>query len=279
MKTIFVTYGNKPYYDSLKRIRKEAQDTGIFDIILTFTDQDCPPQISNSLLFRHKRGGGYWVWKPWAVLQALKIAGENDIVVYSDCGNTIFDNKSSWHNLFHKLRNRDAMFFYNGGRMKYWTRKNVFEAFPVPFLQSHYQIISNFFIVKKSAQTVIEQWRDVMLNSPQLVMDVPEEEQRFENKAFIEHRHDQAVLSAIVYSMVKRKRILILPENTERLRPGSCQAVFNSRISDTMQRSPFVESSRITLTLLDFVVKPVRRLQTAFFNLLPRRKNHLSNSL
>jgi hypothetical protein len=36
--------------------------------------------------FQHKKGAGYWIWKPWICLKALEEAPENAIIVYADTG-------------------------------------------------------------------------------------------------------------------------------------------------------------------------------------------------
>lgn len=36
--------------------------------------------------FQHKKGAGYWLWKPWICLKALEEAPENAIIVYADTG-------------------------------------------------------------------------------------------------------------------------------------------------------------------------------------------------
>lgn len=127
-KVIFVTYGNQAYYKSLERIRSEAEATGEFDKILVYTDKDLPDHIKQHPLMRYKRGGGYWFWKPWVISQALKFASDNDIVVYSDCGNTVYPHKQ-WHKLFKKLDNHDAVLFYNGGRMECWSSSTMMRHF------------------------------------------------------------------------------------------------------------------------------------------------------
>lgn len=263
-RIIFVTYGNQPYYNSLVRLHKEAERTRLFDEILIYTDKDLPTEITSNLLFSYKRGGGYWLWKPWVVLQALSRAKEDDIIVYSDCGNTVYPDIKGWHKFFKYLNNNNAVFFYNGGRMYKWARKTIFDYFP-QIKKNNYQIISNFFLIKKSAEKVIYMWYDIMKNHPELVMDVDRINMEHENKGFIEHRHDQAVLSAIAYSMKKTCGIAIIPETTERLR-ASGQPVYNSRISDNNRRSSEVPSSKLILLLLDYIVKPIRRIETWFYS-------------
>lgn len=107
-KKIFITYGNKLYYESLQRIKEQASSVGCFDKIITYTDADLPEEICNHSLMQYKRGGGYWLWKPYFILKTLlEVAQEGDIVVYSDAGSEVFKHKS-W-NLFFKMMEKQAL--------------------------------------------------------------------------------------------------------------------------------------------------------------------------
>lgn len=48
-----------------------AEKTGLFDRIILYTDKDLPQEITNHELMSYKRGGGYWLWKPYIILNAL----------------------------------------------------------------------------------------------------------------------------------------------------------------------------------------------------------------
>ncbi len=267
-KIIFVTYGNECYYESLKRIRAEAEATRLFNEILTFTDKDLPDEIQNHPLMRYKRGGGYWLWKPWAVLQALNMAGENDIVVYSDCGNTIYTHPQ-WQELFHKLRKHDAIFYYNGGKMEAWSSKIMMNHFKLSCKMGggKYQFTANFFLLKNKSKPIIQLWLDEMLTHPEIVVDVSQQEIGNESRRFIEHRHDQAVLSGVVYSKFCTKQILILPNFSESLKRNG-QAVYNSRISDLSIRKPAIPDKTILTFLKRYVIRPYRQFRMWLLKLL-----------
>lgn len=260
MKKIFVSYGNEPYYKSLDRIKKEVEETGLFDEILIYTDKDLPEDIKNNILYSYKRGGGYWIWKPWVVLQALKHAQKDDIIVYSDCGNTIYKHKA-WLKYFHMMRKYDALFFYNGGSLEKWTRNSVFEYFGKELHKNFYQIISSFFLVTSNARDFIQEWYNSMFFHPELVMDVSKERLELESPKFVEHRHDQAVLSGVAYTYPDKDKVGILPEKSERLRSFG-QPIYNSRISDDKRRSPEMPSPLSAIFIADYMLKPYRRLKT-----------------
>lgn len=235
-RKVFVTYGNEKYYKSLQRIKKEAETTGRFDEIRIFTDKDLPAYITNHELFKFSRGGGYWLWKPWVVLETMKDMDDEDILVFSDSGSMIYDHKE-WDKWFDIMNHKSSIFFFYSGLVEQWSRKNILDYFHnVKKFNEFYQLMSGLFLLRISSRYLIDEWYQLMFDHPELVIDVDKNEKSKESPRFIENRHDQAVLSGIVYSHLKDKKIKILYQNCEIQHPGG-QAVFTARKSDTEQRN------------------------------------------
>jgi len=98
---LFLTYGNDRFNLSKKRICKEANDLNIFDKIICETDKTIinDTEFSNQLLnndfknvFNSRRGGGYYIWKPYIIYKHLQLLNENDILVFVDAGCKIDNN-------------------------------------------------------------------------------------------------------------------------------------------------------------------------------------------
>jgi len=263
-KKVFITYGNSGYYNSLKRIRKEAEDTRLFDEIIIRTDKDLPSDLLNHPLMQYTRGGGYWVWKPYVILTALVECSDDDILVYSDCGNQVFHDKE-WDKYWTILKRKNGIFFRYGALAKQRTRKNLLMQFNEPrFLRELYQIQGGFLILKRDAAPVIEKWLELMLLHPEFVVDVPEQERALEDPCFIEHRHDQSVLSCLVYSHERSLKLKVLWQHSEWLdRFG--QAIYNARISDDTVRSSFRYESLPRLLVRRFIINPFRSIRSFFF--------------
>lgn len=259
-KKIFVTYGNEVYYNSLYRIKKEVEQTKRFDEIRIYTDKDLPQSLLGHELFAHSRGGGYWLWKPWVVLDTLKDMQEDDILVYSDAGSKIFDHKE-WDKWFRIMERKSALFFFYSGSMEKWARKSILEYFcSVKNLHSYYQLMSGLFLLRKSARHLIEEWYDVMRLYPEIVMDVDKRMMEYESPKFIENRHDQAVLSGVIYSHIRDRGIKIQHQNSEILLPEG-QAVFTARISDSEQRNNSPVFSGYFGMIRKYIVKPLRYIR------------------
>lgn len=273
MKKIFITYGDQNYQDSLQRIKKEAEALGFFDEICLYTNESLPnPFKKYTELYR--RGGGYWLWKPYIVHEALSRADEGDIIVYADAGCTLLKH-TDWEYYFQCLKKKEALFFITKGKNKRWCKKEVFRYFnPHNSLwRNANQIQATFFMIKKTKNNeAIKRWYQLAANQPDLFIDVNEKERSLEYKAFKEHRHDQAVLTGCICMAKNLKQYYLLPERMEkRLQRG--QAVLASRISTNSTRgadltSP-VEKNYITV-INSLTENPLRKLRTLLFFYLSR---------
>ncbi len=216
-KIILITYGNERFYSSLTQLKKMAEATPFFDKIIVYTDKDLPHNILSHNLLQDTRGGGYWLWKPYIIKKTLEeVAVDDDLVVYSDGGNEIF-NDPRWNHYFKIMDSKNALVVKFRELMKYWTRKNLLEHYShgCRNLKEMYQIASGFSIWNRKALPLVNEWYEVMYTHPEFVRDVPPEQIQNEAPYFREHRHDQAILSCIAYKYEKEYKIKIMWEESE----------------------------------------------------------------
>lgn len=218
-------------------------------------------------------GGGYWLWKPYVCLKTLEKCDDSDIVVYSDCGNKVFRHKQ-WDMYWNWMYTNHAVFFYNGGHMGQWSRKVLIEDYIpfVPMLRNMYQIQSGFIIYRKDAMRIFEEWLDKMMNYPDYVIDADAGMKDKEYPEFIESRHGQAVLSAVVYRHCINTRVFVTRQRSERLRKGG-QALFNARMSDSMVRNPMVYEPLHILIIRKILVVPYRKFKMSIYMMINKMRS------
>ena len=273
MKKIFITYGDQRYLDSLQRIKKEAESLGFFDEIQLYNDK-LLPDLFQEYTRRYKRGGGYWLWKPYILFDAWNKAEEGDIIVYADAGCTLLKHKD-WERYFQTLKKKDAIFFITKGKNKRWCKKEVFTFFNPKNSLWRYanQIQATFFMIKKTKNNdVVKSWYQLAATHPHLFFDMNEEERSKENPSVKEHRHDQAVLTGCICMSKDLWRYYLTPERMEK-RLSRGQAVLASRISAEGTRgagmnSP-VEKSFVTC-INELTENPLRKFRTLLFFYLSR---------
>ena len=74
-RAVFVTYGGDSYAATKRRLMREVAENsgGAFNLTLSFGPENIPAQFyhENEAILSLARGGGYWLWKPYFILQVL----------------------------------------------------------------------------------------------------------------------------------------------------------------------------------------------------------------
>jgi len=252
MARVFISYGSGEYAKSLQRIGREAKKLGLFSKIILFSEKDMPPFIKASPLKAYPRGDGYWAWKPYIIWKTLQDY-PNDIVVYADCGCTLQDNISEWETWFQYLNTYKTLVFQYRSDIEYpwqsstvsgmssqqWTKQSVIDYFS-PLFENQEWVYSNQIwagaIITRGKNSLIKMWLDIALFHPELFMDVYGKEAYLQSDSFIEHRHDQSLLTALcLFWLSKGEMVKIIPETSE---SSPSAAIVASRIHDK-KRVPF----------------------------------------
>ena len=260
MKKVFITYGTEDYTSALERIRNQAASTHQFDWIKVYGPGDISEEVKNSSLMAIKRGGGLWVWKPDVILKTIQLLRDGDYVVYCDAGCNIQACKE-WTWYWNKLAKYDiiAQRMYN--RTDKWTRKEILDYFSQnkKGWSKCYQYQATIVLkVTPLIRDFVSEWRNIMLQHPEFVMDVTDDERKYQHKELIENRHDQAVYSALLYKYISyphtRKKILTVWERIEDCHPFRKQA-----IRATRQRGDVSETNK------QKYIKMIKRLIKEYF--------------
>lgn len=208
-KVVFLAFGGptQGFYDAIDRIKKEAEDINVFDKILTYTDKDLKKdeefwKIHGDRSNNNKRGYGYWAWKPYLIKKELDKLDDNDILFYVDVGCTI--NKDGRKRLLEYIdmlktsKETGIIGFHLLHTEKKYTKKLLLREFGFEnnkdvldsgqFISTLVPIIKN-----KHSMNIVNEWYKYNSNFD-LVNDVTENEY----PEFIEHRHDQSILSLLL---------------------------------------------------------------------------------
>lgn len=252
MANIFISYGDNTFRKSLKQIKKEARCIGIFDKIITYTPKDLPDCIKSSPLYLFKKGGGYWIWKPYIIYKTLQQCQENDVVYYADAGCTLNPNSLEWDLFQKEIQTHNAIFFQyrsdiqyegwenycktpsnNSPQIRHWIKPSTVDYFTSYFGDSKFlqynKIWGGAIIIKKTRQLIntIDQWIKISLFHPELICDPFGEELNRLPDVFNVHRHDQAIITPLLYYYKDRDNISVLPETSESDKKGT--AIIASR--------------------------------------------------
>lgn len=143
----------------------------------------------NKTILDAERGAGYWLWKPYFIWRALQHCDDGDILIYCDSGCELIANV----NEIIKAMDQDLFLFTSGHLQREWCKGDVLAISDEPgALQAQASII--FIRVNDYTRKFIKEWL-LWCQMPGLIDDSPSELPNHPD--FKEHRHDQAILSAL----------------------------------------------------------------------------------
>ncbi len=207
-KKVFVTFAGGPHYDT-RYIVEDVRRLNLFDKIYGLGPQDLGEAFwkrHGAFVRAHARGYGFWVWKPFIIQRCLRAMRDDDILVYSDAGAIVRPEDGVRARLERQFRriyqwpvglgasvgNRDS-------RIR--CKADVFAALGVRDAKARalFQYQSGRLICRKhpAAMRIIDLW--VRLAWARLYHLFDNSPSRLPNHSdFIEHRHDQAMLSILM---------------------------------------------------------------------------------
>lgn len=182
----------------------------------------------NRQLLDQPRGGGYWVWKPFLIFNVLTKLPQGAYLIYYDSGISLKYRIWSDCSSFIQWMELNEFSFMPGIRIpEFGANRNwcKFEAYrnqiPVEQLDnflSESQFQATFSIWRNDAKSMLflKQWIDLCENN--ILIDDFIADQSCEHPDFIEHRHDQALLSLLCF----QKNIASINEKDEVIPFNKC---------------------------------------------------------
>lgn len=235
MKKHFITYGDEQYAEARRRIISEARRIGEFDVVKAYDRNDVSDEVKSSSLFFERRGGGYWCWKPDIIVSELNTMEDGDIIVYADSGCELVSG-SEWNRYWRILEDKELIVQRIYQINERWTRRNVIDEFsdiPRNWLKKC-QFLSGVLIAKKTSNTVafFNEWRRYMITKPDLARDVEMSMRKGESPSFIENRHDQTVLTALIFRYMSSDSYKFIADEWEHVEN---QSLFRSQVIRAMR--------------------------------------------
>jgi hypothetical protein len=197
-----ITFGDKKYERSMLRLEETALQNGVDKVNLYSQDWLKHTEFwnKNSFILNQPRGAGYWIWKPYIILDAMDLyMEEGDIVMYSDAAVEIIDDLSP---LFQLADEKDRVIFQiaGGHNNKIWTKRDCFVLLNCDEQKywDDLQLTATFSLWKKTEENIsfLKEYLRY-LRDPRIVTDDPNMCGKPNFLEFRDHRHDQSVLSIL----------------------------------------------------------------------------------
>ena len=169
-------------FDGMIAFRKEHIDTEFYEQHKKILDQ---PRLA-----------GYALWKPYIILEALKMISENDILFYIDSGAYLTGSVQPIIDILNKP-DTNMVLFENHHTDRCWTKRDTYEIMGVDNKhRDEMQLESGFIMLKKCQLTLdfMQRWLEYCCVE-RAITDMPSQLQEFDD--FVDHRHDQSILTLL----------------------------------------------------------------------------------
>jgi len=202
-----VTFASSRFYRGLEMMVVEAERSGFFNAIKVYRDVGMPSSFRYYAEF-NARGYGYWRWKPMVCVDAMQNMSDGDVLVYADAGCTI--NADGDMARWIELAGDKILGFHLGEYFteRRYTKLSVLDAFNAHDIKDTPQIIGTCIVIpiNEHNKSIIRDWMKAAIDHAELFND----DQDKEDPEFIDHRHDQSVLSI----MLKKRGANVIPDET-----------------------------------------------------------------
>lgn len=201
MKVVLTNLANKLFEESRFRLNDSAKRYGI-EYINSYDFEDIKESsfyFANKTIIDQPKGIGYWLWKPYIILETMKDLIEGDIVVYSDCGIELIDNLQPVINICKEQQ--PVLLFANGDfKNLMWTKRDCFVLMGCDnksYWNGQHSDAA-FLLFRKSEESIqlLNEWLKYG-SDERIITDLPNQCNQENLPGFIEHRWDQSVLSLL----------------------------------------------------------------------------------
>lgn len=214
MRAVHVTFATANYSQAGKLLAKSARRFGLDTVVYT---PDHP--VLRDLAQRHptimsaRRGAGYWLWKPFVVMDVLNSVPDGTPVLYTDVAMTFIADPAPLIALAEK---HTVSLFQMGGSMlqSIWTKRDCFvelnadteEFWSLPQLVGGIQL----YRAGPEARQFVSRLSEAMASETCLT-DAPNVHGLPNLPGFVDHRHDQSVLTILA----KKRNAALFPDPSQ----------------------------------------------------------------
>jgi len=239
-KVVVCTFATEEYEGAAALLRHTALHAGGADAVVVYGPKDVRPWFDQfPELLSNSRGYGFWSWKPWCILEALRHTRPGDVVVYCDAAMMVERPLAPYANAV-----RDVLLFrldqagakgYTNAR---WTKRDAF-ALMGRATDAHreaYQMNAAIQMYRNTpaARAFLEDYlswcsKRAVVDDACALANYP---------GFQQHRHDQSVLSLLA---VGRDNVQVFRDPTQY---GVDDPALAEEPDDVVAAAPLVDHHR-----------------------------------
>lgn len=271
---IAANYADKKFRRAQRLNSKTARQWGA-DRVIEYTDKDIDAafRAANKEILDNPRGGGYYLWKPYVFYRAYQELKDGDYLIYTDAGSVYVDKIQKLIDCMEKEHVNLMLFSLQNEMLeRKYTKRDAFILTGCD--EEQYadtpQSIGGYMVCKRSPeveaffQEVLEYAQDI-----RIISDRPNTMGKDNYPDFIDHRHDQSVIS-----LISKKR------GMKKFRDPSQYGIINHYPKEVEERSTYpqiIDSHRLNVgSLLELRIKRTK-IMTAIHRLRKKVENKLKS--
>lgn len=200
MKKYFINYANNGFVNSQKLGLESAKHFGF--VVEGYGIDSIDPLFKSKydLILKQPRGAGYWLWKPYLIYKKLLEINYGDYLVYMDSGARIIKNVD---NILRMINHKGMLNFSMVQKTSKWTKGDCFYAINKNNkndFKDLNQMQATYLFFRKNDVCIefVKKWLDYCTDENLITDSSNQYMNNFDD--FIDHRHDQAILSLLVYN-------------------------------------------------------------------------------
>jgi hypothetical protein len=228
--TSFATHNYGGALDTQKKLSNEALTHGGVDRTILYRENDIPHFISRvdklfsgvNHVYKRFRHSRYFTWKPHVILKTFNQMSHGDYVIYHDAGRQCYNYKINrelrsfcdYVTEYHK-----GLFVnFSGWRNCQHTKRECFEVMECDsdYYINHNQCNASWGYFQKNAFVTkfLNDWKRYCLHESLIITDNPHPDGNPEYPEFIEHRHDQSILTNLLLKYSVHNNLKLDPKMT-----------------------------------------------------------------
>lgn len=196
----FINYASGGFFNSQNEGLRSAKSFGFESIGYTDNDIDNDFKSKYSTILNSKRGAGYWIWKPYIILDMLNKMSDGDYLIYMDSGARFVKDPSEFIEM---IDEKGILSFSMIHKQYKWTKGDCFYYINKENKESFKddnQLQGTYIFFRKCDYSVsfVKKWLEYCTMDG-LISDEPNKSMdNFDG--FIDHRHDQSIFSLLSYN-------------------------------------------------------------------------------
>ena len=200
MTNILINFAHGTHTKSRKYNSETGLSKGGFDEVIEYGMSDIDPMFykMNRHILEQKRGAGYWLWKPYFILKTLKECRKTDRVFYCDAGCAFIGSFNDYFFNFLDEEEKGIILFNGVHSHSQFTKMDCFYYMGCDSERyfNATQLTATFQLARKTdfSLSFYDQYLKYC-EDERILTDNPNECGMNNTADFVDHRHDQSVLT------------------------------------------------------------------------------------